>query len=70
MKIGLFALGIGAGTYPDVVRAASESAERLGCDLVTNRGALVVRLRALLSGAAARRPGPRTHRLCFFAPPG
>lgn len=30
MKIGLFALGIGAGTYPDVVRAASESAERLG----------------------------------------
>lgn len=32
-----------------------ESAERLGCDLVTNRGALVVRLRALLSGAAARR---------------
>ncbi len=30
-----------------------EAAERLGCDLVTNRGALVARLRDLLSGGAA-----------------
>ncbi len=30
MKIGLFALGIGPGTHPGNIRAASESAERLG----------------------------------------
>ena len=34
-------------------RTLWESAERLGCDLVTNRGALLVRLRARLSGGTA-----------------